>query len=161
VIAGLPVYVRPQIDPLRRADAIFVLGGLDPNRITLALDLATNGWAPVVVLSNPERSQAGWLTRFCSMPHPHFRGECVIPDPPTTKGEGRQLRRLAAQYRWRTVIVITFRPHISRARFILERCFDGDLVMIASKTNVSMLEWAHQYAYQTAGYVSAALDPGC
>ena len=29
VMAGLPVYVRPQIDPLRRADAIFVLGGLD------------------------------------------------------------------------------------------------------------------------------------
>jgi hypothetical protein len=28
VIGGFPVYVRPQVDPLRHADAILVLGGV-------------------------------------------------------------------------------------------------------------------------------------
>ena len=74
---------------------------------------------------------------------------CFVPDPPTTKGEGRELRRLAARDGWRTVIVVTFRPHISRARFILERCFDGDLIMVASPGRISLPRWASEYVYQT------------
>ena len=70
------------------------------------------------------------LADYCATRHPGLDLHCFVPDPPTTKGEGRELRRLAAQYGWRTVIVVTFRPHISRARFILEQCFDGDLVMV-------------------------------
>ena len=68
---------------------------------------------------------------------------------------------MAAQYGWRTVIVVTFRPHISRARFILEHCFDGELVMVASPAHISLLSWAYQYVYQTAGYLRAALQPEC
>jgi hypothetical protein len=71
-------------------------------------------------------------------PRPRLDLHCFVPDPPTTKGEGRELRRLASQYGWRTVIVVTFRPHISRARFILEHCFDGDLVMVASPERISI-----------------------
>jgi len=154
VIGGLPVYVRPQIDPLRHADAILVLGGTDYRRYPFGLELGVQGWAPMVVVSNPNGPKDPWLTRYCATPHPRLNLHCFIPDPPTTKGEGRELRRLAANYGWRTVIVATFRPHISRARFILERCFDGDLVMVA-------LTWAFEYLYQTTGYVRAVLEPGC
>jgi uncharacterized SAM-binding protein YcdF (DUF218 family) len=86
---------------------------------------------------------------------------CFSPDPFTTKGEGRELRRLAAQYGWTTVIVVTSVPHISRARYILEQCFDGDLIMAASPAELSFPDWAFQYLYQTAGYVRAVLQPGC
>ena len=75
--------------------------------------------------------------------------------------EGRELRRMASQNGWRTIIVVTFRPHISRARFILDQCFDGDLVMVASPAQLSVPKWAFQYAYQTAGYVRAVSQPGC
>jgi uncharacterized SAM-binding protein YcdF (DUF218 family) len=71
------------------------------------------------------------------------------------------LHRLASQYGWRTVIVVTFRPHISRARYILEHCFDGDLIMVESPSDLSVPRWAFEYAYQTAGYVRAVLQPGC
>lgn len=161
VIGGLPVYVRPQIDPLRHADAILVLGGTDYRRYPFGLELGVQGWAPMVVVSNPNGPKDPWLTRYCATPHPRLSLHCFIPDPPTTKGEGRELRRLAANYGWRTVIVATFRPHISRARFILERCFDGDLVMVASPSHLSALKWAFEYLYQTAGYVRAVLEPGC
>ena len=162
VIGGLPVYVRPQIDPLRHADAIFVLGGYGYGRYPFGLRARRQqGWAPTVVVSNPNGPEDPWLTEYCATPHPGLNLHCFIPDPPTTKGEGRELRRLAAKHGWRTVIVVTFRPHISRARFILEQCFDGDLVMVASPARVSAPRWAFEYVYQTAGYVRAVLQPSC
>ena len=161
VIAGLPVYVRPQVDRLRHADAILILGGPDYRRYTFGLDLGALGWAPTVVVSNPHGADDPWLTRFCAAPQTRFELHCFTPDPPTTKGEGRELRRLASQHGWRTVIVVTLRPHISRARFILEQCFDGDLVMVAIPAQLSVFEWTFHYVYQTAGYVRAVLQPGC
>ena len=161
LIGGLPVYVRPQIDQLRQADAILILGGSGYGRYGFGFDLGVSGWAPKVVVSNPNGPADPWLTDFCAATHPRLDQYCFIPDPPTTKGEGRELRRLASEYGWRTVIVVTWRPHISRARFILERCFGGDLVMVASPAHISAARWAFQYLYQTAGYVRAALQPGC
>lgn len=161
LIGGFPVYVRPQIDQLRHADAIFILGGYGDHRYTYGLELARAGWAPKVVVSNPRGKDDRWLTAYCATRHAEFELDCFAPNPPTTKGEGRELRRLASQYGWRTVIVVTFPPHISRARFILERCFDGDLVMAASPDRLSAVDWAFEYVYQTAGYARAALQPGC
>ena len=159
--AGLPVYVRPQIDPLRHADAVMIIGGADHRRYPFGIDLAVQGWAPNVIVSQPYGSDAPWLSRFCADRHSQFNLYCFEPDPPTTKGEGRELRRLASQYGWRTVIVVTFRPHISRARFILERCFGGSLVMVASPARLSVPRWAYQYVYQTAGYLRAVAQPNC
>lgn len=137
VIGGLPVYVRPQVDPLRHADAIFVIGGFGGNRYRLGLNLSLAGWAPNLVISNPLAAGGVWGTNLCATPPAGITMHCFYPDPPTTKGEGRELRSLAARYGWRTVIVVTFRPHISRARYILEQCFDGDLVMVPSSSRIS------------------------
>lgn len=161
VIGGWPVYVRPQIDHLRHADAIFILGGPSGReRWTVALDLLGRGWAPELVISTPA-SRDPRLVQWCTNPRLSFKVDCITPDPPTTEGEGRELRRLAEKYNWRIVIVVTFRPHISRARFILKPCLEGDLVMVASPAHLSVAGWAYQYVYQTAGYVRAALEPGC
>jgi len=160
-VAGLPVYVRPQTDPLRHADAILILGGEYNERYPFGFALASEGWASTVVVSNPKGKADRWLTNRCANPPTGIAMHCFVPDPSTTKGEGRELRRLASQNGWRTIIVVTFRPHISRARFILDQCFDGDLVMVASPAQLSVPKWAFQYAYQTAGYVRAVSEPGC
>lgn len=160
-IAGLPVYVRPQADHPRTADAIVILGGPDYRRYSFGFGLGADGWAPNVVVSNPNGADDPYLTDYCAARHPEFNLMCFIPDPETTKGEGRELRRLATQYGWRTVIVVTIRPHISRARFILEQCFDGELVMVALPVRMSFFEWMFHYAYQSAGYARAILQPGC
>ncbi|MEV3902893.1 YdcF family protein [Mycobacterium sp. NPDC050551] len=161
VAAGIPVYVRPQTDPLRHADAILVLGGQGGSRYRVGLDLASRGWAADLVVSNPEDAAIAWRRDYCASPPPRVTMHCFVPDPGTTKGEGRELRRLADRHGWKSVIVVTFRPHISRARFILEQCFDGELTMVASPTGTSAAEWAWQYTYQTAGYLRAVAQPGC
>jgi uncharacterized SAM-binding protein YcdF (DUF218 family) len=160
-IGGLPVYVRPQIDRLRHADAIFILGGYGNDRYSYGLELAMQGWASNVVVSNPRGNDDPWLTDYCATRYAGLALKCFSPDPPTTKGEGRELAKLAAQHGWQTVIVVTFPPHLSRARFILERCFDGDLVMVASPDRLSAPKWAFEYLYQTAGYARAVVQPGC
>jgi hypothetical protein len=160
-IAGLPMYVRPQADQLRHADAMLILGGFGDPRYSFGLDLAAQGWAPNLVVSHPPGASDVWERNFCGTPRPRLDLHCFVPDPPTTKGEALELRRLASQYGWRTVIVVTFRPHISRARFILEHCFDGDVVMVASPAHIPLSRWAFEYVYQTAGYVRAALEPDC
>lgn len=160
-IAGLPVYVRPRLDRLRHADAVFVLGGYEYDRYPYGMSLAAAGWAPNLVISNPHGSNDEWLDGYCRKPHPELTLHCFVPDPNTTRGEAHELRRLATEHGWRTVIVVTFLPQISRARFILSKCFDGDLIMVASPTPVPPLRWIYEYAYQTAGYVRAVLQPSC
>lgn len=161
VAAGLPVYVHPQLDQPRHADAIIILSGPYHDRYPFGFELAEQGFAPNLVVSNPSGTGSPRLTQYCAAPHPRFTVHCFAPDPPTTKGEARELRRLASEYGWRTVVVVTFRPHISRARFILEKCFDGELVMVANPTLITARRWVYEYLYQTAGYARAVLQPGC
>jgi hypothetical protein len=42
-VIGEPVYVRPQIDPLRHADAIVVLGGPPVARYPFSVELSKQG----------------------------------------------------------------------------------------------------------------------
>lgn len=160
-LAGVPVYVHPQIDALRKADAVLVLGGYEYDRYPQGMGLAAAGWAPNLVISNPNGPRDAWLYDYCRKPHPEFTLYCFEPEPSTTAGEVREFTALAAEHGWRSVIVVTFRPQISRARYILGRCFTGELIMVESRTPVPLIRWPYEYAYQTAGYVRALLDPAC
>ena len=159
--AGFPVYVAPQIDLLRRADAIFVLGGNGYGRYTDALELGLQGLAPRVVMSNPAGAQDIWLADLCAHQRYSFTVSCFEPAPATTSGEARELRRLATAEGWHTVIVVTFRPHVSRARYILEQCFGGELIMDDGNDKPSLEDWSWAYFYQTGAYVRAAVEPAC
>jgi uncharacterized SAM-binding protein YcdF (DUF218 family) len=158
VAAGFPIYAAPQIDYLRPADAIFVLGGRGYERYSYGLALALRGVAPRVVFSNPAGARDIWLTDLCERQRYAFTVTCFDPEPATTLGEARELRRLAMEQGWRTVIVVTFRPHISRARYVLEKCFDGDLIMSESPARLSAEYWMWMYVYQTVGYVVTAFQ---
>lgn len=177
VVAGIPVYVHPRTDPLRNADAIIILGGYG-YRKAYGFSLYQEGWAPNVVIANstsgPEMSPNSiWIDKWCRSPNwgsdilpeptpwPTSTKFCPHADPPTTLGEARALRDLAAEHNWHTVIVVTFRPHIARARLIFERCFDGDVVMAASPVAISLSRWVYEYIYQTIGLIRTFVDDGC
>lgn len=162
---GLPLYVWPTEDRLQKADAVFVLGtspyapdtGEAARRVALGIQLVRDGWAPTLVVpgsANTDRNGPG-------MPCDPKVLQCYEPSPPSTMGEGRALRRLAELNGWRRVIVITFRPQISRARYILERCFSGNLIMLESPADMPLSRWIFEYVYQTAGYIKAVFDHGC
>lgn len=160
--AGYPVFVRPQTDQPRPADAILVLGGTaSAQRYLTGLELAADGLAPTLVLSNPYRPRDPVLDALCERQQPGFAVVCFAPEPRTTLGEGRELRRLAAESGWRSVIVVTSTSHVSRARYIIGKCFDGELIMVGTPARLSIAGWAWLYAYHSAGYVKSWLQGQC
>ena len=160
IAAGWPVYVHPQVDPLEPADAVVVLGGEPYARFHYGIDLAESGLAPEVVLSNSVGPDDVRIQQICDGDY-SVTVSCFLPDPYSTKGEAEEIAALAEEKNWHHVIVVTYTPHLSRARFIVEQCFSGRVTMAANPTSQNIAEWAWSYVYQTAGYLKAALDSEC
>ncbi|WP_216911619.1 YdcF family protein [Nocardia noduli] len=157
VAAGLwPVYVRPLVDRPAPADAILVLGGAHDGREQLGLRLARDGYAPRVLFSDPYEYSAR-MNRICHGGY-SFEVICFDPSPRTTRGEGRELARRAEVGKWRRVIVVTFTPHISRARYILGKCWSGEILFVDAAPGLSVARWAYDYVYQSAGYAKAFVE---
>lgn len=162
VAGGYPVYVDPQLDPVTHADAVVVLGGSDVDgRAEHGLELVQAGVADQLVLSNPYGSARTTTARICRGSFPGIDVSCFAPDPSTTQGEAQQIRALAAERGWHDIVVVTGVYHVSRARWIISRCYDGGLTMTAPASRPTLQNWVYQYAYQTLGYAKAALRTGC
>ncbi|MEV0294668.1 YdcF family protein [Nocardia sp. NPDC050710] len=159
-LAGRPVYVHPQTDPLRRADAIVVLGGTAYERFDVGLDLARRGYAPQLLISRSTGLDDTVMDKYCAGQF-DFTVSCFLPDPWTTDGEAREIGRRARIFGWQHIIVVTYTPHVSRARYIVSKCFDGELTMVASPSESGLGFWTWMYIRQSAGYARAFLSRGC
>jgi uncharacterized SAM-binding protein YcdF (DUF218 family) len=163
LIGGYFVIVSPVTNRLEKADAIVVLGPPDADRrADYALELAERGYAPVVAIS-VESDRQSELKGACNGRVPSgITAMCFRADPETTQGEARQIKAYAAQYGWKRIIVVTSSYHVSRARLIVQRCFQGQVLMESPPVGHSVAEIAYQYLYQSAGYVKAlTITTGC
>lgn len=160
--AGWPVVVHPQLDPVTTADAVVVLGGSDiDGRADEGLRLVRAGVANQLVLSDPYASSTTRTAQVCRGSYPGIEVTCFAPDPSTTLGEAREIRDLARDRGWGSIVVVTGIYHVSRARWIISGCYDGRITMTAPDDRPGLGGWAYQYLYQSAGYVKAALRTGC
>jgi hypothetical protein len=176
VAAGIPLYVLPSADEAGAVDVVYVIGPPTDARMDVALDMVADGDAGALMVSlDPEEAEE-WpeAARVCAG---ESSGEassessadlpadlpvlCAKPDPFTTRGEARELEAQMATHGWDSAAVITFTPHISRTRMILERCDTGDVAVVNSGESVDPWYWVYQYAYQTAGYAKAFILQGC
>ncbi|MEU9807982.1 YdcF family protein [Mycobacterium sp. NPDC050853] len=160
ITVGWRVYMNPQTDPLRQADAIVVLGGTPYERFDVGLDLAKRGYAPYLLISRSTGENDRKMDKYCDG-HFTFTVSCFIPDPWTTEGEAQEIRAKAKELGWHHIIVITFTPHVSRARYIIGKCFDGELTMVASPAPSGAAFWSWMFIRQSGSYVKAFLTPGC
>lgn len=160
-LVGLPLFVFPVVaDDPKRVDVIMVLGGRQDGREEYAISLAEQGFAKTVLVSDPYTRPDTYMEAVCDTPH-SVRVICFDPQPRTTRGEARFLRDEARRNDWRSAMVVTFSPHVTRSDFIVSRCFTGDLVMVDYRERLPLSYWAWMYAYQTAGFVRAAFQSGC
>ena len=165
-VSGFVIFNRASSDPLQRADAILVLGGEHDGREQYGLQLAERGYAPVLVLSNPYGRDDPVMSKMCDRRIQAVEVICGRPDPLTTRGEALMASELATERNWTRIIVITWRFHLPRARFVFSRCFAGShdaLVMrdVPRKYEFTILEWESVYLYQYAGFVKAVSQDSC
>ena len=162
VVWAIRVVQNPRVDTAAPVDAVLVLGGLNGTaRTQRALDLVDAGLTDTVVLSMPLGTQDTLAKHTCRHPPAGVDVVCFTPDPSTTRGEARELGRLAHERHWTRVAVVTSVYHVSRSRMIVDRCFDGTVLMLPSDEHVSPATWADEWVYQTAGYVKAEILQGC
>ena len=163
-LVGLPLYVFPASDAPREVDAVYVIGPPTAPRIELAERMIEDGLSDTMVVSlNDEpadRAQYPEAVEVCEQPQ-DYTVHCDRPEPFTTRGEARWIRELIDDNAWQSVAVVTITPHITRARVIMERCWDGDVVYLDSGETLAPHYWAYMYAYQSAAFVKVALEDGC
>ncbi|TQC44245.1 YdcF family protein [Rhodococcus sp. WS4] len=162
-IVGFFVYTKSRVDPVIPVDAIIVLGGEHDGREQYGIELARQGFSKSVVLSNPYWRGDKKMAAFCATKEPRFTVTCIPPVPSTTRGEALFTRDLAAQHGWKRVLVISWRYHLPRARYIFSQCFDGEIIMrpVPRDYDFSLAEWEYTYLYQTVGFVKAFLQGNC
>lgn len=162
VAVGWPFLVSPAHDEPADVDVVLVLGPPTDDRMEIAWQMVEDGQtAHVLVSLDPEVEEGLYPLAQEACASPSEVVACTKPDPFTTRGEAQWLRDEAAANGWDSAAVITFRPHISRARMIVQNCYDGEVRMLESQTSFGLTWWAYFYAYQSAATVKAWIQGDC
>lgn len=158
VTATLVHYFDPPTDKVVPADALIVLAPQSETRMNAAIELMNGGFAGTLVISTPSVSGTPDLCRAGTVDFPVI---CFEPEPVTTQGEARGIRKIADQHDWRTLNVLTSKSHISRSRVIIGRCFDGELNMLSDGEKLPPKSWVYRVAYETAALAKVLFNPEC
>ena len=145
-VSGMPAHV----------DAIVMMAG-PGDRYSTALRLASEHRARVLVIS---RGSDIVTSGPCAPPIPGIKEICFDPRPDTTQGEAEYAARLARQYHWHSIALVTITPQDSRARLRMERCFGGHVYVMPAPIPASF--WPYELAYEWGATIKAlALNRSC
>jgi len=153
LVATALLFVWPATNAPQRVNAIVVLGGSGP-RWQKGLALAREGYARILVLSDHPEAP-------CPRSWRNVRVICINPSPASTRGEAREVSRMAAQSHWNRLLVVTSIPQTTRARFRFDRCYHG-AILFDPVIPGGMGEWLYNLAYEWAALAKAlVLQRGC
>ena len=124
-----------------RVSAIVMLAG-PGDRLATALKLARERRAPVLVVSRGQHGYGG----PCPAATPGVKLICFEPVPGNTRGEAEFAGKLARQYHWRSIGLVTGPEQDTRARIMMGRCFGGPVYVVAGSLPLGM--WPYQIAYE-------------
>lgn len=149
------LFVWPDQGMSARVSAIVMLDS-PGNSLNIALRLARQHRAPFLVVSLGTQDSGP----RCPRPIPGVKVICFNPAPLTTQGEAEYVGRLARQYHWHSVAVVTITPQDSRARLRMERCFTGPVYVVT--TPIALTSWPYEIAYEWGALVkSLVVQRGC
>ena len=137
---GMPAHV----------DAIVMFAGSD-DRLGTALRLAEEQRAPVLVISRGREGYGG----PCPSVTPKVKLICFDPDPPNTRGEAEFAGRLARQNHWKSLVLVTGRFQVTRARLLMSQCFGGPVYVVP--VSLAWSEWPSQFAYEWGALAKALI----
>jgi uncharacterized SAM-binding protein YcdF (DUF218 family) len=136
VIAAAVLFVWPPRVSGAGADAAIVLAGGRGSRLSEGLDLVRKGVAPVLVVSDGWSPTWPEANRLCAGRSSPVQVVCFHPEPYSTHGEAEAFAKLAAKRGWKSVVVISSRYHLVRARMLFKRCYDGTVLTYPARTSL-------------------------
>jgi len=145
VLVDLRLFVFPGVDQPSKADAIVVYAG-PGDRITRAWQLADAGLARFVVVSIAD-------TDDCEPERPTVTQLCFTPDPATTRGEARDVAKLARRRGWDDLIIVSGTTQVTRIRLRQGRCFDGRVQVVAVREPLG--SFLYRWVYEHGALVKA------
>jgi uncharacterized SAM-binding protein YcdF (DUF218 family) len=149
------LFVLPATGTPTTVSAIVVPGG-PGNRIGAALRLAQQDRASYLVLSAGEYIPP----QLCGSHVGTAHVLCFKPDPDTTQGEAEATARLAREYGFRSIALLTTPDQTWRAELRFRRCYSGEIFAVTTPLPLSL--WPFQIAYQWAATVKAEVaNRGC
>jgi len=143
------LFIVPASGMPSHVDAIVMMAG-PGDRYSTALRLASEHRAPVLVIS---RGSNFVTSGRCAPPIAGVREICFDPNPDTTQGEAEYAARLARQYHWNSIALVTITPQDSRARLRMERCFSGHVYVMTAPIPAAM--WPYELAYEWGATIKA------
>jgi hypothetical protein len=146
------LFIFPASGMPARVDAIVMMAG-PGNRYSTALNLAYQHRARVLVISTVNDHGPGGPIGPCGPPVPGVRVICFNPSPDTTQGEAEYAARLARQYHWHSIALVTITPQDSRARLRMERCFGGHVYVMPAPIRLRL--WPYELAYEWGATIKA------
>jgi uncharacterized SAM-binding protein YcdF (DUF218 family) len=122
------------------AGAVVVLQG-SKTRLPVGMKLVEEGYAPLLVISRGDHREleaklCGGRERIA-----HVQVVCFEASPPSTRGEAREIARLARERGLKVVDVVTSQFHVFRAGIVIRRCYHGKLVMVGAPQQWWKLPW--------------------
>lgn len=158
-LATLIPFLWPRMDSPRRADAVVLLSGDHGERLPVALRLLEAGVAPTLVFD-------GTLDRaleqeWCAGGQ-EFEAVCLRPQPDSTRAEARAAAELARSRGWDRLVVVTSDFHVTRSRFLFNRCFQGTVEAVGSRPSYGWGLKIRQIAHEWLAMAQTLLiDRGC
>ncbi len=153
LVLSAVLFVWPRTDAPRKVDAIVVLGGGN-DRVTKGLKLASEGYAPTLLISTPYPSA-------CRYRIPRISVICFQPSPETTQGEARYVANLASERHWRQIIVVSGTAQTLRARLRFDRCYHGT-ALFDPAGSPDVIGWVHDVLYEWGALAKAlTTQRGC
>jgi uncharacterized SAM-binding protein YcdF (DUF218 family) len=150
------LFVWPGDSPVSPVDAVVVFGARNSERLPEGLRLVQDGVAPALVVMTPPEDRS-----ICRRT-PTFEVICRVPEPFTTRGEARAVGNLARQRGWSSVLLVTSTHHLTRARLLLERCFDGSVHAVATNPRDGFMRRVERIAHEWGALVDAVtFSRGC
>lgn len=161
-IAALVVFVLPQQQPLRQADAIVALSP-PHERLPIALGALEEGLAARLWISNVDQdlepmADGALMDELCASDSSAV--ECFVPLSEDTIGEARAVAQLVRDSRAESVIVVTHTSHAARTQFLFERCLPRgtDFEILLVEETRSPVDTLRRMIYETAAAVKAATE---
>ncbi len=139
------LFVFPSSDRPAAAQAVVVLSGGGQAPVDRGLRLVQDGVAPVLVVY-------GGHTALCRASDSF---EVVCPRARDDRAEARALAGLARKRGWRSLVVVTSTPDVSRARLVIERCFHAPTAFVAARPSAGA--WAQAIPGAWRAYLDALL----